>query len=69
MECMQALQTLALGHLPCCSIWKHWSDVVHEELPLPATVSRLTALSSLLLTNVSLEYAPNGLPALPPQVL
>ena len=65
---MQALQTLALGQLPCYDQWEHWSDVTCNPLALPKTMSRLTALSSLLLTNVSWEYDPEGLPALP-QVL
>lgn len=62
---MQALQTLAVGQLPSREHWKHWSEFRGVSKPLPASMSRLTALSSLLLTNVGWEYASNGLPALP----
>ena len=33
--------------------------------PLPATMSRLTALTSLALHHIGWEYAPEGLPHLP----
>ena len=69
---VQALRTLALGHLP------YDVELLYNKLPptpieldgepLPATMSRLTALSSLALHNIGWEYNPGGLPHLP-QVL
>ena len=62
---VQAQDTLALGHLPCLDQWDHWSDVTSNGMPLPASMSQLTALSSLALLNVGWKFAPDGLPHLP----
>ena len=45
-----------------------WDAITGNAQPLPAVMSRLTALSSLMLQGIGWEYAPNGLPPLP-QVL
>lgn len=61
----QALQTLALGHLTTAPNVPCWSPVPLDGKPLPASMSRLSALSSLALHNVGWEFAPDGLPCLP----
>jgi hypothetical protein len=65
--CMQALCTLAVGHLPCqASPW--WTESTARKMCLPAAMSQLSALSSLTLHDFRWHYDPNGLPRLP-QVL
>jgi hypothetical protein len=64
----QALQTLALGYTACHGVMKAGAPgplITHNSRPLPAVMSRLTALSSLMLHDIGWEHAPNGLPRLP----
>ena len=65
---VQGLRTLALGHLveedadgDICAP----ADIGLSGQPLPTSMSKLTALSSLALHNVGWESAPDGLPCLP----
>ena len=64
---LQALQTLAFGHhLHCVHEFDpNDTDPDWDESPLPTAISRLTALSSLMLHNIYWEWCPNGLPHVP----
>jgi hypothetical protein len=59
---VQALRTLALGTLPAAS---PTYGLTKNAAPLPASLSRLTALTSLALLDVTWEHAPAGLPDMP----
>ena len=58
----QARQTLALGDLPTFS---STSPLTRNAQPLPPSLSRLTALTSLALLGITWEHAPAGLPHMP----
>ena len=61
--CAQALQTLALGNLPlACG---PTAALTTNAAPLPPSLSRLTALTSLTLHDITWEHAPAGLPDMP----
>lgn len=62
-NCMQALRSLAIGSLSSQN-WQH-SLLAHSSKPLPASLSRLTALSSLALLDIGWKYATAGMPHLP----
>jgi hypothetical protein len=60
---VQGLRTLALGEVSRDD--EPIDDVYQGTKPLPASLSLLTALSSLALHNTGWEYAPDGLPCIP----
>jgi hypothetical protein len=64
---VQGLQTLAFGHHSHCvhEVDPNDTDPDWDESPLPTAMSRLTALSSLMLHNLYWGWCPNGLPHLP----
>lgn len=65
---MQGLRTLALGHLvedEADGQIEAPADIGLSGQPLPTSMSKLTALSSLALHNIGWESAPDGLPSLP----
>jgi hypothetical protein len=65
---VQGLRTLALGHLvedEADGQIEAPADIGLSGQPLPTSMSKLTALSSLALHNIGWESAPDGLPSLP----
>ena len=60
---MQALRTLALGNLP--SGGAPFGTLTKNARPLPPSLSRLTALTSLALHDITWEPAPDDLPSMP----
>ena len=62
---MQALKTLAIGHLPAEPDYPNWPDIAMNQKPLPASMSCLTALSSLMLQSLGWQHHRDGLRHLP----